>query len=45
MGRNQGAVGWPKTEEEVYKNGNVRGRNMFKNAHKDKHTGECKDRQ
>jgi hypothetical protein len=26
-----------KTEEEVYKNGNVRGRNMFQNAHKDKH--------
>lgn len=34
-----------RTEEEVYKNGNVRGRNMLKNAQKDKHTGECKDRQ
>lgn len=43
MGRNQEAVRWPGLK--VYNNGNVRGRNMLQNAHKDKHTGEYKDRQ
>jgi hypothetical protein len=43
-GRKPRSSGTTKSEEELYKNGNVKGRIMFKNAHTDKHTGECKDR-
>jgi hypothetical protein len=34
-----------KIDGEAYTNGSVRGRNIFKNAHKHKHTGKCKGRQ
>jgi hypothetical protein len=43
-GRKPRSPGMTKIEEELYKNGNVKGRNMFKSAHNDKHTGECKAR-
>jgi hypothetical protein len=35
---------WEVLWDEDYKNGNVKGRNMFKNAYRGEHTGECKGR-